>query len=347
MHVNLRTSGDILDINDSGSLSKLDLSKNNLQSEGLSTVSEALKSTSIKQLNIADNQICGLDKWGDGTYDTAGLAALTKSIGNLKELNISSNHLKAEGARVLAPAIDANGSLSSLTFCGHTNKEGEPVTINTAMTEADFSGKKLGIAGAQILAAFMGRKFFQDKGSLSSVNLLKNNIGVDQANALVKIKESKPNLKSLCGFTLEETELDMSKQGLRPGDAVLLASDIADMGSLSKLKFSGSYQERGKWKDGEAVTIDTTMTEADFSGKKLGAAGAQILAAFMSTGLFEAKGSLSKLKLGKYRYEIPVQEIKTATALDLSGKGFNHLDAIVIAALIKVQTIAQNDLVTN
>jgi hypothetical protein len=42
------------------------------------------------------------------------------------------------------------------------------------------------------------------------------------------------------------------------------------------------------------------MTEADFSGKKLGAAGAQILAAFMSTKLFEAKGSLSKLKMDKY-----------------------------------------------
>ena len=41
--------------------------------------------------------------------------------------------------------------------------------------------------------------------------------------------------------------------------------------------------------------MDTTMTEADFSGKKLGAAGAQILAAFMSTKLFEVKGSLASL----------------------------------------------------
>ena len=97
--------------------------------------------------------------------------------------------------------------------------------------------------------------------------------------------------------------------------------------------------------EGDAVTMDTTMTEADFSGKKLGAAGAQILAAFMSTKLFEAKGSLSKLKL--HECELTVQEIKTATALDLSGKGLSHLDVIVIAALIKVQTIAQNDLVTN
>jgi Ran GTPase-activating protein (RanGAP) involved in mRNA processing and transport len=79
------------------------------------------------------------------------------------------------------------------------------------------------------------------KGSFSSVNLLKNGIGVDQANALVKIKESKPNLKTLCGFTLEETELDMSKQGLKPEDAVLLASDIPDMGSLVSLNLANNY----------------------------------------------------------------------------------------------------------
>jgi hypothetical protein len=58
-------------------------------------------------------------------------------------------------------------------------------------------------------------------------------------------------------------------------------------------------------------------------------------------------GSLSKLKIDEYRYELPVQEIKTATELDLSGKGLGYLDAIVIAALLKVQTIAQSYLVTN
>ena len=89
--------------------------------------------------------------------------------------------------------------------------------------------------------------------------------------------------------------------------------------------------------------MDTTMTEADFSGRKLGVAGAQILAAFMSTELFEAKGSLSKLKMTKY--ELPVQEIKTATELDLSNKGLGELDAIVIAVFIKVCKL-QNHFVT-
>ena len=77
----------ILDINDSGSLSKLD---------------------------ISGNRICGLSEYGDGTYDTSGLVALAKSTGNLKELNVSNNYLKAEGAKVLVPAIEASGALSKL-----------------------------------------------------------------------------------------------------------------------------------------------------------------------------------------------------------------------------------------
>jgi hypothetical protein len=54
--------------------------------------------------------------------------------------------------------------------------------------------------------------------------------------------------------------------------------------------------------------------------------------------------SLSKLKMDKY--ELPVQEIKTATEVDLSNKGLGKLDAVVIAVLIKVCKL-QNRFVTN
>jgi hypothetical protein len=320
----------------------------------------------LSKLDISGNRLCGVyADWGgeQGTYDTSGLVALTKSIGNLKELSISNNFLKAEGAKALVPALEANGSLASLdlsknalatkeagaalgsmlktnttlktlnlsgnnapgardgaglasriamglkangslskltwsgenygysdgngeqqappvtldttmteadfsgkklgaagaqifaafmstklfqakgslfslTFCG--NGDGDAVTINTAMTEADFSGKKLGAGGAQVLAAFMSTKLFQAKGSLSSVNLLKNYIPVEQAQEFVKIKESMQNLQTLCGLAMEETELDLSGQDLRAGDAVLIASDISDMGSLVSLNLASN-----------------------------------------------------------------------------------------------------------
>ena len=47
-------------------------------------------------------------------------------------------------------------------------------------------------------------------------------------------------------------------------------------------------------------------------------------------------GALAFLTMHKYKLDI--KEIKSAKELDLSNKELNFLDAIVIAALIKVQT---------
>ena len=65
---------------------------------------------------------------------------------------------------------------------------------------------------------------------------------------------------------------------------------------------------------------------------------------FSDTRDIRDSGALSKLKMDKY--ELPVQEIKTATELDLSNKGLGKLDAIVIAMLITVCKL-QNRFVTN
>ena len=85
---------------------------------------------------------------------------------------------------------------------------------------------------------------------------------------------------------MDETELDFSSQRLRAGDAVLLASDIQDMGALSKLTFSGDHSQS------KPVTVEVGMTEADFSGVKLQSSGAMILAAWL-----EQKAQHTKLSL--------------------------------------------------
>ena len=48
-----------------------------------------------------------------------------------------------------------------MTFTGTGGRwgaDGDPVTVEAGMTEADFSNKKLGLAGAIILAAWMEHK---------------------------------------------------------------------------------------------------------------------------------------------------------------------------------------------
>jgi hypothetical protein len=106
-------------------LLSLNVSHNDLRSAGLTAIANVLNQTSLTQLNIAGNNllagnsICGIDQNGAGKHDTSGLVALAKSIGNLKELDISNNFLKAEGAKILAPAINANLALASLNLANN------------------------------------------------------------------------------------------------------------------------------------------------------------------------------------------------------------------------------------
>jgi hypothetical protein len=102
-----------------------------------------------------------------------------------------------------------------------------------------------------------------DMGALSSVNLLKNNIPVEQAQELVKIMQSMEKLTTLCGLSKEEIKLNFSSQNLGAGDAVLIANDISDMGVLTSLDISGNNLARGAYNRGEpyldtSYAIDTT-----------------------------------------------------------------------------------------
>jgi hypothetical protein len=118
-------------------------------------------------------------------------------------------------------------------------------------------------------------------GSLSSVNLLSNGIGIDQAKALASILKGHPTLKSLCGNKGDETVLDMSgkmKKGAEE-DAIMLAPEIADNGAISHFTFSGGGDCFGH--DRKPVIMETSMVEADFSWKVLGVSGAIMLGAFL------------------------------------------------------------------
>jgi hypothetical protein len=50
--------------------------------------------------------------------------------------------------------ISDMGALSTFTFSGDDNSS-KPVTMETTMTEANFSGKQLGVSGGMMVAAFL------------------------------------------------------------------------------------------------------------------------------------------------------------------------------------------------
>jgi hypothetical protein len=90
----------------------------------------------------------------------------------------------------------------------------------------------------------------------------------------VRIIKEHPTLKSLCGNTGNETVLDMSGKMNGAADATMLAAEIIDNGALAKFVFSGDDNRK-------SVTMETTITVADFSGKHLGVSGAIMLSAFL------------------------------------------------------------------
>jgi hypothetical protein len=240
-------------------MTQLDISENELRPDGTKALVEGLKGNNIiTELNIASNN---LSYHGSNLSGFIALAGVITGMGALTSLHVGKNRIPTEEMRkIMAVAVrmDNMKVLCEIPFKDKT------------VTELDVSGKKLGMEGALVVAEYL-----DGNGTISSVNLLKNDIGVEQARALVSILKEHPTLKSLCGNNGDETELDMSGKMDCAEDAIMLAAEIVDNGAMTKFTFSGdkSWIQR--------ATMETTMTEADFSGKALGVSGGMMVAAFL------------------------------------------------------------------
>ena len=109
-------------------------------------------------LNISFNQMATKEAG-------KALADALAANSTLKELDVSKNTDRGDGygfngadgpgfAKELAIGVSANRAMKKLTISGDKSWS-KPVTIETSMTEADFSDKVLGVSGAIMLAAFL------------------------------------------------------------------------------------------------------------------------------------------------------------------------------------------------
>ena len=125
---------------------------------------------------------------------------------------------------------------------------GDMLAANTVLKELDVS--KCAMQNPESVEAFAHG--LSANGALASVNILANDIGGEQANALIEILKSKDTLKTLCGFSGNETELDLSGKRLSAGCGVLVANEVRDNGALTSLNISDNKIVRmqygnGKW----------------------------------------------------------------------------------------------------
>jgi hypothetical protein len=143
----------------------------------------------------------------------------------------------------------------------------------------------------------------------------------------VIILKEHSTLKSLCGNNGDETELDMSGKMKGAEDAIMLAAEIIDNAALSTLFFGG--EKVNSWDDAapEPATLKVGMTEADFSSKNLGPAGAIILSAWIS---HKDKGALTKLMFGDKQVVTMTTEMAEA---DFRGK-LESCEAQIVAAFL-------------
>jgi hypothetical protein len=112
---------------------------------------------------------------------------------------------------------------------------------NTALKELDLSSQAWSTNNG--LDAAFAKDFavgLSDNGAISSVNLLKNDIGVEQAGALMIILKEHPTLKSLCGNKGNETELNMSGKMEGAEDATMLAPEIVDNRAMTSLNLASN-----------------------------------------------------------------------------------------------------------
>jgi hypothetical protein len=110
----------------------------------------------LLSLDISSNILC--------VQGTKLLAKALEGNQTMTSLNISSSSMSYDndgkkwgdvsGAAALADVIPGMGTLSMLTFSGDDSSS-EPVTMETTMTEVDFSGKALVVSGGMMVAAFL------------------------------------------------------------------------------------------------------------------------------------------------------------------------------------------------
>jgi hypothetical protein len=149
---------------------------------------------------------------------------------------------------------------------------------NTVLNELDLSNQQVGNCGEALDAAFAREMAvgISGNGAISSVNVLGNFIGVEQALELIKILHTKEKLTTLCGFIGDETELNLSKKNLSAGCGVLVANEFSDMRALLSLNISdnqlvgkkgtGRFTEKTCYSDGDTDDEAEEITEPDFSG---------------------------------------------------------------------------------
>ena len=175
-----------------------------LSSEDVHAVAAALKATTaLRKLELR--------KFDMGLKECQALSNGLRGLTSLTALSLIRVRMGDQGAAAIFEALHA--------------------TTGSTLATLDLRGNGIGPEGVRAVAEYL-----MANTSVTSVDVLSNRLNVESADLLLKVKVEKPNLRTLCGLTHNETKLNLNGRGLGPGDAKLLAHEILVMTSVTSVR---------------------------------------------------------------------------------------------------------------
>jgi len=118
-------------------MTRLGLASSKIGPTGATEIAEYVKvSAVLTSLNLAYNQLCGVDLDGRGTYDASGIQALASAISVnavLTTLDLRGNNIGAQGATALADALASGRAVLKQCDLRYNSMGGE---VKAALQEA-------------------------------------------------------------------------------------------------------------------------------------------------------------------------------------------------------------------
>ena len=213
---------------------------------------------SIHAYTPRNNQLCGINEYGQGTYTAEGITAIANALrvnGSLTKLSLAKNELKEEGTKAICKALKQNTTLKELDISGGRSASniGGPAGVKHV-------AKMLGVNGS-LTALDLSFNYLKDKGvsavceaiqsnketKLSSLNMGNNNIGPVGAKSVAAMVVVTGSLMSLNLGHNQLCGLDEDGRGTYTADGITAIADALRVnGSLTSLDLSNNRDFLGQ-----------------------------------------------------------------------------------------------------
>jgi hypothetical protein len=106
----------------------------------------------VLQLYLSVNELCGLDRDGDGTYTAEGITAIADALrvnGGLTRVDVRHNNITGDGAAQLTAAVLGNLKIEMFNEIPIKKMRAD------SFTELDLKKKGVGVVGGMVVAGLI------------------------------------------------------------------------------------------------------------------------------------------------------------------------------------------------